>query len=121
MKLDSSLLVYGPVFSCCGYYRVSTGRQAESELSIPDQRKQLAAFCLVKGWNLAADYIEAGASATDDVRGEFQKMIERALDDDRPFDAIIVHSYSRFFRDAFGLEMYIRKLAKADVKLISIT
>lgn len=57
----------------------------------------------------------------DDNRPEFQKMIERAGDDDHPFDAIVVHSYSRFFRDSFGLEMYVRRLAKAGVRLISIT
>jgi site-specific DNA recombinase len=32
-----------------------------------------------------------------------------------------VHSFSRFFRDAFGLEFYVRKLAKHGVKLVSIT
>jgi hypothetical protein len=32
-----------------------------------------------------------------------------------------VHSYSRFFRDAFGQEFYLRKLAKHGVKLVSIT
>ena len=47
----------------------------------------------------------------DDNRPEFQRMIERACDDDHPIDAIVVHSFSRFFRDAFGLEMYVRKLA----------
>ena len=26
------------------------------------------------------------------------------------FDAIVVHSYSRVFRDAFGLEFYVGKL-----------
>jgi site-specific DNA recombinase len=34
---------------------------------------------------------------------------------------IVVHSYSRFFRDSFGLEFYLRKLAKHGVKLVSIT
>lgn len=48
-------------------------------------------------------------------------MIERACDDDNPLDVIVVHSYSRFFRDAFGLEMYIRNLAKVGVRLVSIT
>ena len=38
-------------------------------------------------------------------------MIERACDGEGVFDVIIVHSYSRFFRDAFGLEFYVRKLA----------
>jgi hypothetical protein len=32
-----------------------------------------------------------------------------------------VHSFSRFFRDAFGLEFYVRKLTKHGVKLVSIT
>lgn len=105
----------------CAYLRVSTGRQAESDLSLPDQRKQIAAFCAAKGWNPVGEFVEPGASATDDHRPEFQKMIERATDGDRPFDVILVHSYSRFFRDSFGLEMYIRKLAKANVRLISIT
>lgn len=48
-------------------------------------------------------------------------MIERATDTDKPFDAILVHSYSRFFRDSFGLELYIRRLAKSGVRLLSIT
>lgn len=105
----------------CAYLRVSTGRQAESDLSMPDQGKQIAAYCEKKSWVLVAEYQEPGASATDDNRAEFQKMIERACDGDRPFDVIIVHSFSRFFRDAFGLEMYIRRLAKAGVRLVSIT
>ncbi len=56
----------------------------------------------------------------DDSRPEFQRMIERASDDDHPFDMIVIHSFSLFFRDAFGLEMYIRKLAKHGVHLVSI-
>lgn len=119
--ISSGFSTEGAGLRCCGYYRVSTGRQAEGDLSIPDQTRQIEAFCLARGWELAAGYVEAGASATDDNRPEFQRMIERACDDDRPFDVIVVHSYSRFFRDAFGLEMYIRKLAKAGVRLVSIT
>ena len=68
-----------------------------------------------------AEYVEPGASATDDKRPEFQRMIERACDGDNAFDVIVVHSFSRFFRDAFGLEFYVRKLAKHGVRLVSIT
>lgn len=68
-----------------------------------------------------AEYVEPSAFVMDGNRPEFQKMIERATDDDRPFDVILVHSFSRFFRDAFGLEMYIRRLAKAGVRLVSAT
>ncbi|HXW72306.1 MAG TPA: recombinase family protein [Methylocella sp.] len=103
------------------YLRVSTTRQAEVDLSIPDQKLQTAAYCERQGWPIVAEYVEPGASAMDDSRAEFQRMIERACDDDHPFEVIVVHSFSRFFRDAFGLEMYIRKLAKHGVRLVSIT
>ena len=103
------------------YLRVSTGRQAEQDLSIPDQRAQTKAWVAQRGWTVAAEYIEPGASATDDRRPEFQRMIERACDGENAFDVIVVHSFSRFFRDAFGLEFYVRKLAKHGVKLVSIT
>jgi DNA invertase Pin-like site-specific DNA recombinase len=34
------------------YLRVSTGRQADSDLSIPDQRRQAKGYCASRGWNL---------------------------------------------------------------------
>ncbi len=103
------------------YLRVSTTRQAEVDLSIPDQQAQTSAYCARHGWRVVGEYVAPGASAMDDHRPEFQRMIERACDDDRPIDMIVVHSFSRFFRDAFGLEMYVRKLAKNGVRLVSIT
>jgi site-specific DNA recombinase len=75
------------------YMRVSTGRQAEHDLSIPDQRKQLQSWCRDHRYALAAEFVEAGASATDDRRPVFQQMIERACDGERAFDVIVVHSY----------------------------
>src|SRR5271170_4125989 len=78
------------------YMRVSTGRQAEHDLSIPDQRQQLQSWCHGHGHAVAAEFVEAGASATDDRRAVFQQMIERACDGENAFDVIIVHSYSRF-------------------------
>jgi site-specific DNA recombinase len=103
------------------YLRVSTGRQAEHDLSIPDQRSQGLAWASQRNCEIAAEYVEAGASATDDKRPEFQRMIERACAGENAFDLIVVHSLSRFFRDAFGLEFYVRKLAKHGVRLVSIT
>ena len=103
------------------YMRVSTGRQAEHDLSIPDQRAQLQLLCSRQGYEVVAEFVEAGASATDDRRPVFQQMIERACDGEHAFGFIVVHSYSRFFREAFEQEFYFRKLAKHGVKIISIT
>jgi len=103
------------------YMRVSTGRQAEHDLSIPDQRNQLNSWCRVNGYAVVAEFVEAGASAGDDRRPAFQQMIERACDGDHAFDHIVVHSYSRFFREAFAQEFYFRKLTKHGVRVVSIS
>jgi len=103
------------------YLRVSTARQAEHDVSIPDQKRQGEAYCQSRGYQLAETYVEPGASATDDRRPEFQRMIEAGTSKPAPFDMVIVHSFSRFFRDHFELEFYVRKLVKNGVKLVSIT
>src|SRR5258705_5367019 len=103
------------------YLRVSTGRQADNDLSIPDQRRQASGYCTSHGWEIVADYVEPGVSATDDRRPEFQRMIDAATTKPPAFDAIVVHSFSRFFRDQFQLEFYVRRLAKSGVRLVSIT
>jgi site-specific DNA recombinase len=103
------------------YMRVSTGRQAEYDLSIPDQRSQLKLWCRANGHDVVAEFVEAGASAGDDRRPGFQQMIERACDGEHAFDLIVVHSYSRFFREAFEQEFYLRKLGKHGVRVVSIT
>ena len=103
------------------YLRVSTSRQADNDLSIPDQRRQAKEYCTSRGWEVVADYVEPGASATDDRRPEFQRMIDAATAKPPMFDVIVVHSFSRFFRDQFQLEFYVRRLAKNGVRLVSIT
>jgi len=103
------------------YARVSTTRQADTDLSIPDQIAQVEAYCKRGGYVVVNTYVEPGASATDDKRPVFQQLMADALIEPSPFDAIIVHSYSRFFRDAFELEFNCRRLAKRGVKLIAIT
>ena len=103
------------------YLRVSTTRQAKKDLSIPDQRLQAEAYCKAKGWSVITDYVEPGASATDDKRPKLQEMIADAARPDNPFDVVIVHSFSRFFRDAYQFEFYRRKLAKHGVEIASIS
>ncbi|MFG1466741.1 recombinase family protein, partial [Xanthobacter sp. DSM 24535] len=81
------------------YLRVSTARQAEHDVSIPDQKRQGEAYCASRGYQLVETYVEPGASATNDRRPEFQRMIEAGTSKPAPFDVVVVHSFSRFFRD----------------------
>ena len=103
------------------YARVSTSRQAEHDLSIPDQIRQGEAFCVRKAWELVRVFTEPGASATDDRRPVFQEMIDLACSPDHPFDVILFHSFSRFSRDAMLFEFNARRLRKAGVTLVSLT
>lgn len=103
------------------YLRVSTGRQAEADLSIPDQRRQALAFCAARGWEVAIEFVEPGASGMDDRRPELQRLLDMATAGDAPFEFVVVHSFSRFARDHFALEYHVRRLRKAGVRLVSIT
>ena len=103
------------------YARVSTTRQAEKDLSIPDQLRQMRDWCKDQGLAVAMEYVEPGASATDDRRPVFQQMIADATLEPSPYEAIIVHSRSRFFRDLFQFLSYERTLKRSGVKVVSIT
>ena len=103
------------------YARVSTTRQADNDLSIPDQLRQMREWAQGNGHIVVQEYVEPGASATDDKRPVFQQMISDAMLKPSAFEVIIIHSLSRFFRDAIQFGIYERKLAKNKVKVISIT
>ena len=103
------------------YARVSTAKQADKDLSIPDQLRQMREWCKAHGFSVAMEYIESGASATDDKRPVFQQMISDSTLDPAPYDAIIVHSRSRFFRDLFEFLRYERSLKHSGCKIVSIT
>ena len=102
------------------YVRVSTGRQAEKDLSLPDQERQLRAYCQQKGWTVYRVYVEPGASARDGKRPFFQEMIADARSKTHPFDIILTLTTSRFFRDATQAGFFKRVLASHNVKVVAI-
>jgi len=103
------------------YARVSTERQAEEGVSLSGQVQQIENWAKSQEHIIVETYIEKGASATDDRRQVFQRMIQDATSPEHPFDAVVVFSLSRFFRDSIELGVYERKLTRHKVKLISIT
>ena len=103
------------------YARVSTTRQAENDISIPDQLAHAKRFCASKGWSLFAEFVDAGASARDDRRPQFQRMMETVCVDPSPIDVVLIHSQSRFFRDVAGYSFWKRKLEKYGVSVVSMT
>lgn len=102
------------------YLRVSTGRQAANDVSLPSQREITTNHCVANNWTVVDEYVEA-ATATDDRRPAFQQMMERACDTDKPFNTIVFYSFNRFFRNGADMELAIRRLRKHGVEVVSVT
>jgi hypothetical protein len=99
------------------YVRVSTARQAEHDLSLPDQVTQCRQYCEREGWEVAEIFSEPGASALDENRPSFQEMIYKATRIDRPYDIVVVHSLSRFSRDPPDLRQAYARLLLREVSV----
>ena len=95
------------------YARVSTGKQVENDLSIPDQMRQLREWCKAHHHRLVSEYVEAGATATDDRRPVFQQMIGDASLSPPPFEAIVVHTHPELsiFRRGSAVSPERRKIS----------
>ena len=103
------------------YARVSTIGQAKKELSVDDQLYQMRNWCKERQKVILVEYLELGRSATNDERPEFQKMISDAMERHKAIDCIVVHSFSRAFRNVNDMVIYCRMLKKKNIRLISIT
>ncbi|MCU0974601.1 MAG: recombinase family protein, partial [Burkholderiales bacterium] len=103
------------------YARVSTAKQADADLSIPDQLSSARMYCERRGWTIVAEFVEPGASGTDDSRPEFQRLMEAATSRPRPYDVVLVHSLSRFARELVTVELSAKRLAKVGARLVSMT
>ena len=103
------------------YARVSTVGQAEKNLSVPDQVRQLKAYCKQHKHDIIAEYLENGASATDDNRPKFKEMVDAIQQGKISVEAILVLTTSRFYRNALEAGIWKRQLRKYGVRVIAIT
>jgi site-specific DNA recombinase len=105
----------------CAYIRVSTRRQAEHETSLQEQEVGTQRAAAHDGRRIVRTYIESGRSGMNDRRPALQQMVADASAQPRPYKAVYVYNFSRFFRDEFEFEGYRRRLEKVGCKLISAT
>lgn len=84
------------------YARVSTGRQAESGLSLDDQADQTDAAVARRGWALVARYVDAGRSgATVAGRPELRRALDALHRGEA--DALVVAKLDRLARSTLDL------------------
>jgi site-specific DNA recombinase len=103
------------------YSRVSTQRQADREISVLDQMSQMRAYCVEQGFEVVAEFQEAGHTGTDDNRPRFRELIDSATSETHPFDMVLVHSFSRFARDQQIILESAWNLRRCGVQLRSMT
>jgi DNA invertase Pin-like site-specific DNA recombinase len=102
------------------YLRVSTERQADLNLSIPAQRRELERYCKAKGYAVVAEFKDAGLSGTTTARPALQALIAEAISGEARFDRVVVYDVSRWGRsDADGVMR--RHLADAGIGFESVT
>ncbi len=110
-----------PVRRAALYLRVSTKRQADGEVSIPSQRDLCRRFAIDRGYQICAEFVDAGSATDDRARPEFRRMLAAASTEPPAFDVIVVHALNRFYRNGPVSEMTIRDLAKRGVAVESVT
>lgn len=102
------------------YSRVSTQEQAEKDLSLPAQGQAMAKYARERSYELVQEFIEPGASARDDNRKVFKRMIEFVLTPGHRVDAILVYHTSRFFRNVEHARAFKSTLRRHGIRVIAI-
>lgn len=102
------------------YMRVSTGRQAEKDLSIPDQERTLETGVRLQGGTVARKFVDTG-SATSGNRPELQRVRSLVETGQADFDVLFVHSFSRFFRNVYEALGFIQLLRQHGIEIVSLT
>jgi len=94
------------------YARVSTGRQAESGLSIEDQADRMRSELDRRGWSLVAEQVDAGRSGrTGTTRPALSAALEALTAGEA--DALVVATLDRLARSTIHLALIVDR-AKAE-------
>jgi len=100
--------------------RVSTEKQEERGLSMPQQLREIHAYAERNGIEIVQEFQEAASAFNHvDKRVEFNRMIERAKSDPS-VSIILVHEYSRFSRNFIQAMTLLTQLKNAGVDVVSV-
>lgn len=102
------------------YARVSSEKQAEKDLSIASQIKQLRQHAIKKKWSIVDEFVDEAESARSANRPQFQRMISLAKQKDSPFESILVWKLNRFARNREDSTVIKALLRRKGVSVISM-
>lgn len=98
-----------------GYGRVSTAEQASSGESLDTQRQQITGYAMMKGWQVAEFFIEAGVSGSIPLAD--RPAGRRLLETVQAGDVIITPKLDRAFRSASDALGTLEEMKEQDVDL----
>jgi DNA invertase Pin-like site-specific DNA recombinase len=100
---------------CWGYARVSTDVQADSGISLDEQRNQIECRCREKGWDLQHVYVDAGVSGSTPLgkRPEGAKLLAAV----QSGDVIVAARMDRCFRSALDALQTIQGFKRRHISL----
>jgi len=103
------------------YLRVSTQKQDDKGLSLPQQQLEVQAYAERTGIEIVEEYQEAtSAYQHEEKRSEFHRMVVRAKSDPS-INIILIHEYSRFSRNLANAMTVCAELKASGVRLLSAT
>jgi DNA invertase Pin-like site-specific DNA recombinase len=108
-------MVRGEAKKVFGYLRVSTSEQASNGDSLETQRQQVTGYAMMKGWQVASFFVEAGVSGSVPLaeRPEGKRLLEAA----GPGDVIVTPKLDRMFRNASDALVTLEELKRQGVGL----
>jgi site-specific DNA recombinase len=117
--LKTSLLGGQDVNRAAGYRRVSSKAQSDDGESLLLQEQMITEYIARQGWELTEIYADKGISGKS-IEG--RKALQRLLGDatNGVFDAVVIHSLSRFGRNTRDLLSNLEHLKRNNVSLISL-
>jgi len=97
------------------YARVSTDQQADSGISLDEQRCKIEARCLENGWQLDRVYVDAGVSGSTPLarRPEGAKLLAAV----GPGDVVVAAKMDRVFRSALDALRTIEDFKRRNIAL----
>lgn len=107
--------------NCVSYARVSTGAQADRQLSIPAQLAAMRQHVSQQGWTIFEEFLEAGVSGRTAERPELKRLLARCRESDAQVEVVLVHKLDRLARNLADHVAIRSYMAKYKVRLVSVT
>ncbi len=97
------------------YARVSTTNGQDPEM----QLRELREYCSRRGWEITAEFVDAGVSGAKDSRPELNRLLAEAHR--RQFDSVVVWKFDRFARSVSHLLRALETFRSLGIEFVSLS